>query len=367
MAFFEFLSTATRTGIISTDFGTIAFYLARRSIAAIALLLGHNELRTPAPALDLLGLLLFFDRLQKEEKTQSILFDTSHQIFEQYVGFFFVFDQWIALTIPSQSDAFFEVVHREKMVFPMRVNDLQHEHAFVVSHLRSADERFLVIVFLMSFRNQGLFDFFRTHVAWIDTFGAEIEAELLQDRGLKAVEIPFVRMGFLARMTPDQIDDDVVGNTYQVFLLVFTFQQLLAQAVHRFALLVHDVVIFEHVFAVREVLAFNPLLGILDLLRDKARFDGNTFFHSQALHDPGDPVGSENPHQIIFKRHVKTRRARIPLTARSSTQLIVDAPRFVPFRTDDVKPAQLNNFFVLLIDLRLYLSESLIPLLGSRV
>src|SRR5205807_3765043 len=66
-----------------------------------------------------------------------------------------------------------------------------------------------------------------------------------------------------------------------------------------------------------------------------------------------------------FEGDVKTRRAGIALPARPSTQLIVDAPRFVPFRTDNMKPAQLNNFFVFLVDLRLHLCESLIPLLGS--
>src|SRR5207249_5475996 len=108
------------------------------------------------------------------------------------------------------------------------------------------------------------FNFFRAHAAGIDTFGAEVEAELLQNRGLEAVEIPFVRMGFFAGVTRDQIDDDVVGNTYQVFFLVFTLQQLLAKAVYRFALLIHDVVVFEDVFAVGEVLTFNTLLGVLD-------------------------------------------------------------------------------------------------------
>ena len=97
----------------------------------------------------------------------------------------------------------------------------------------------------------------------------------------KAVEIPFVGMTSSAGVLCDETAHDVVGDAHQIFLLVFAFEKLLAKAVDGFALLVHDVVVFEDVFAVREVLAFNPLLRVFDLLRDEARFDGNAFFHSE--------------------------------------------------------------------------------------
>ena len=58
-------------------------------------------------------------------------------------------------------------------------------------------------------------------------------------------------------------------DAHQVFLLVFAFEKLPAQAVDGLALLVHHVVVFEDVFAVAEVLAFNALLRAFDLLGDE--------------------------------------------------------------------------------------------------
>src|SRR5438128_8834712 len=145
VAFFEFFSAAAWAGIVSSDFGTVAFGLAGFSIAAIVLL-RHNELGMLPLAFDLFGLFLFLDRLEKEEKAESVFFDTVHQVFEQSVGFLLVFDKRIALAIAAQSDTFLEMIHCQKVILPMRIDDLQHQHPFVIAHLRRADQRFLLVV-----------------------------------------------------------------------------------------------------------------------------------------------------------------------------------------------------------------------------
>ena len=81
----------------------------------------------------------------------------------------------------------------------------------------------------------------------------------------------------------------------------FAFEELLAQAVDRLALLVHDVVVLEDVFAVAEVLALDAFLGVFNLLRNEARLDRNAFFHAEPLHDPRNTVGGENTHQVVFE------------------------------------------------------------------
>src|SRR5438046_643496 len=67
MALFEFLSAAAGAGIVPSDFGAVALRLVLRSIAVPAGLLGHQEFGAPPFALDLLGLFLFFYRLEQEE------------------------------------------------------------------------------------------------------------------------------------------------------------------------------------------------------------------------------------------------------------------------------------------------------------
>ena len=71
MTLFEFLSAAARAGIVSSDFGTIAFRLMRRSIAAIVVvLLRKNEFVVLTLLLNLLGLFFFLYRLEKKKKPQ---------------------------------------------------------------------------------------------------------------------------------------------------------------------------------------------------------------------------------------------------------------------------------------------------------
>ncbi len=65
----------------------------------------------------------------------------------------------------------------------------------------------------------------------------------------------------------------------QIFL-IDAFEQLVTQAVDRFTLLVHHVVIFEQVFAGFKVLGFDGFLGFLDAAGDHARLNGNAFFHA---------------------------------------------------------------------------------------
>ena len=67
------------------------------------------------------------------------------------------------------------------------------------------------------------------------------------------------------------------------FFLIHALEQLAAQAVDGLALLVHDVVIFEQMFAGFEILRFDGLLRGGDSAGDQSRLDGNAFFHAQTL------------------------------------------------------------------------------------
>ena len=55
------------------------------------------------------------------------------------VAFFLVFDQRIFLGIAAQADPLFQMVDVQQVVFPLRVDDLEHDHPFQFAHLRLAD------------------------------------------------------------------------------------------------------------------------------------------------------------------------------------------------------------------------------------
>ena len=69
--------------------------------------------------------------------------------------------------------------------------------------------------------------------------------------------------------------------------------------------LVHHVVVLEEVLADGEVLRLDLALRTLDGARDHLVLDGNALFHPQALHQAGDAIRPEDPHQVVLERQVE--------------------------------------------------------------
>ena len=94
---------------------------------------------------------------------------------------------------------------------------------------------------------------------------------------------------------------------------------------------IEDVVVFDNVLADIEVVRFDLLLCVFDRTRDPRMFERNVFFEAEPIHQTGDGSSAKTPHQFIFERDEKPRRARITLTARATAELVVDAARLVTF------------------------------------
>ena len=64
------------------------------------------------------------------------------------------------------------------------------------------------------------------------------------------------------------------------------------------------------------------------------------FIDTQPIHQCRDAITLEDAHQIILGRYVKLRFTRIALTSTTTAQLIVDATRLMPLRTDHHQTAE---------------------------
>ena len=125
-----------------------------------------------------------------------------------------------------------------------------------------------------------------------------------------------------------------------VLAQILALEDLPALAVDDFALLVHHVVILEDVLADVEVARLDFLLRVLDRARDDGVLDRLVLLHAEAVHDARDAVRCKEAHQVVLQREEELRRAGIALTPRTAAQLVVDAPRLVPLRADDVESAE---------------------------
>src|SRR5713226_994929 len=130
------------------------------------------------------------------------------------------------------------------------------------------------------------------------------------------------------------------------------------------ALLVHHVVVLEQMLADIEVVRFDLLLGILDRSRNPPMLDRNAVLHADAVHQALETVSAEDSEQVVLEREIKTRRTGITLAARTPAQLVIDSPRLVALRAEDMKSARLNHEFALT---RAYLAMTRQRLLELRV
>ena len=114
------------------------------------------------------------------------------------------------------------------------------------------------------------------------------------------------------------------------------------------ALIVHHVVVLEHVLAGVEVARLDLLLRLLQRLVDPGMGDRLAFLQAELLQHAVHAVGAEDAHQVVFERQVELGAAGIALTAGAAAQLVVDAPALVALGAEHVEAAGLERLLLLL-------------------
>ena len=287
------------------------------------------------------------DDLHAEEVAGGVFLEAHHHGFEHLEGLFFVGDEGILLRVAAEADAFLEVVHGEEMILPKAVEDGEHDDALVVAHGGGAEDLLLDVVAGAELVEDGLAEFVAIELGGVDLV-FEVRAEDVVELGEERLELPLVGVDLLGCVLIEDVGEDggevVVGDE---LLLIDSLHELAAETVDGFALLVHDVVVFEDVFAGFEVLSFDCLLRGFDAAGDHAGFDGDALFHAEALEERGDPLAGEDAHEIVFEGEEEARRAGVALTAGAATKLVVDAAGFVALGAEDVEAAGGDDGFVL--------------------
>ena len=180
-----------------------------------------------------------------------------------------------------------------------------------------------------------------------------VEADVVElaERAPQRVEVPL--LGEVLGGGRDVAGDDVVDEAAHLRLEVGALEHLAALAVDDLALPAHHVVVLEDVLAGLEVLRLDLALGVGDRAGDALVLDRHVVGDPHDLQDPVDPVGLEQPHQLVLERQVEAGLARVALAAGTTAQLVVDPARLVPLGADDVEAAEVADLVVLGCDLRL--------------
>ncbi len=166
-----------------------------------------------------------------------------------------------------------------------------------------------------------------------------IQAEDFLDARLQSRHIPLLSVGILGDVRRNHLLQDLVTHSVNGLADVVGAHDVDALLEHDLALIVHRVVVFEHVLARVEVAGFDLLLGILESFVDPAVRDRFAVLEAKLFQHAVDAVGGEDAHQVVFERQVEFGAARIALTTRAAAKLIVDAPALVALRTHHVETA----------------------------
>ena len=81
--------------------------------------------------------------------------------------------------------------------------------------------------------------------------------------------------------------------------------------------------------------ALDGFLGGLDAAGDHADLDGDALFHAEALEQGGDPLTSEDAHEVVFEREIEAAGAGVALPAGAAAKLVIDAAGLVALGADE--------------------------------
>ena len=175
----------------------------------------------------------------------------------------------------------------------------------------------------------------------------------LLERGPQGAEVPLLREA-LGR-ADDVALDGVVDHAADLLLQVRALEHPTPLAVDDLALAAHDVVVLQDVLADLEVATLDLRLGRGDRAGHALVLDRDVVGDLHRLQDPVDPVGLEQPHQVVLERQVEPGLARVALPAGPAAELVVDPPRLVALGADDVQATDVVDLVVLGLDLLLHL------------
>src|SRR5579859_5480600 len=280
--------------------------------------------------------------LHPEDARDDRALDTVAELVEHLERFVLVFDKRVALAVGAKPNALAELLHLGQILHPLPVDRAQHHVALDVRHQVRADLLDLAVVSLRRGRVQVLRQALSPAAQRIlgdlrPSGDRQVRGQVLHE----ALQVPVLDVP-VAAVGLDPLLDDVVDVAHDVVARVGALEDLAPLLVDDLALLVHHVVVLDHVLAGVEVHALDLLLRAGDRTRDPRVLDR---LDLEAVHQPADPVRRrpDDLHQVVFERDEEAAGARVALTARAAAELVVDASRLVALGADDVQAADVGD------------------------
>ena len=220
-----------------------------------------------------------------------------------------VLDQRVLLAVGAQADAVAELVHVVQVLLPEPVQRIENDEPL--------DGLQRVGILVGRLRFVGALDLVENDVAHFlrrscrRRVPSASRSETPGSPTAASASSSHSSAGLSSRaILDDPRLDDLLDDVEDRLARVFAVDDVVAEAVQHLALLVHHVVILQRAFADGEIVLFHAALGGFDGAVEPAMHERLALLHPQLLHDVADPSAAEQPHQIVFQRHIKPAAAR---------------------------------------------------------
>ena len=120
------------------------------------------------------------------------------------------------------------------------------------------------------------------------------------DGFIEPLNIPLLGIGAFRYMFFNKVLNQLMTEVLNHIRDIFVRHELHALFEDRFALIIHDIIIFEQVLPNIEIARLHALLGRLDRFGHKAIFNLLAFFPAKFRHHGLEFFAAENPQQVIF-------------------------------------------------------------------
>src|SRR5437016_11243028 len=191
--------------------------------------------------------------LNVKEIADRFVIDARHHVFKQCESLFLKLDDGIFLRVAPQADAFLQMVQREQVVFPLRINHIENNAALKPAHEVRAELFFFFLVALLDSLGRGVGKLVMAQGARIGANSLHVNAELRVALRQELRGVPLIGMLLARAERIDKLAYHVFRDAEDVIALVLALARGAANRVNRLPLLVPHVVVFQEVLAGLEI------------------------------------------------------------------------------------------------------------------
>ena len=220
------------------------------------------------------------------QHTNQFMLDLVKQALEQLESFFLVFLLGVFLGVAAQVDALAQVIHARQVLFPVAIQNLQHQVLLDLAQILGTDLSFLTLVILVHALDQ-LFNqaLDMQLIVFVEPLANRCMALEFRVQGfLQARDIPLIFHRARRHVIVDHFGHHIATNPFHGIYQIIGFQNLVTLAVDDLTLVVGNVIVFQQVLADIKVAPFHLALGIFDGASYPAVLNGFAVFQAQRAH-----------------------------------------------------------------------------------